>query len=172
VFHSHFSKIVKIQEKIGLDNPTAQDIAQIAFFNLVTRDIPPNTEGLTLEQQLIHLLNRKQFQARIDSHRTEGKRAERCQPLDDKLVHTEQVNPEAIRIEKEDQEERLLLQEKILGIMQTRLKPIYSEAIKLAYLKGLPYKEAATQIGISEEAFKSRVARGIIQLRSILAKEK
>ncbi|MEQ9403354.1 MAG: sigma-70 family RNA polymerase sigma factor [Cyclobacteriaceae bacterium] len=89
----------------------------------------------------------------------------------DPMYHSEDVSEQSdIRADDRNMEEKMQLNEDqiLLKAAMKKLDPEKREAIVLSRFKGFKYKDIADMSGVSENAIKARVRRGLMELRNIL----
>jgi RNA polymerase sigma-70 factor, ECF subfamily len=155
----HAARVYGALRRFGLDADAADEVAQEVFLR-AWRGLPAFEERARFSTWLYRIAF-NEAQRRLS--RRVLRRAERGPDRDDaaaELPESPDLAPEAQALDREFQE--------TLQRALDQLPPDWRAAVILRDLEGLSTHEAAEVVGVRPAAFKSRLHRGRMQLRSLL----
>lgn len=155
----HAPRVLGALRRFGLDASEADEVAQEVFVR-AWRGLPRFEERAQLSTWLYRIAF-NEAQRRLS--RRVARRAERDPEGDDaisSLPESPALAPEARTLDHEFEQTL----ERALG----QLPPDWRAAVVLRDLEGLSTREAAEVAGVRQAAFKSRLHRGRMRLRSLL----
>jgi RNA polymerase sigma-70 factor (ECF subfamily) len=155
----HAGEVYGVLRRLGLDANEADEVAQEVFLR-AWRGLPRFQQRARLSTWLYRIAFNE---AKRRLSRRSPPRIEPDQEGDDpiaSLAESSRLGPEARALDREF--------EQTLERALDRLPPEWRAAVVLRDIEGLSTKEAAEVVGVREAAFKSRLHRGRMQLRSLL----